>query len=90
MIEFIDWFKTNKVEVIRDTMLCPVKGDCGLGNPPDIFTANASESMNAVLKCKLEFKRSKLPLFVNKMKEIVGEQQKQVEHAVGKYSLKYK
>ena len=72
-------------------MLHLVRGDCGLGNPPDIFTTNASESMNAVLKRKLEFKRSELPIIVDKMKEIVGEQQKEVERAVidrGKYSLK--
>jgi len=33
--------------------------------------------MNAVLKRKLEFKKSELPVFVDKMKEIVGEQQKE-------------
>jgi len=32
--------------------------------------------MNAVLKHKLEFKKTELPVFVDKMKEIVGEQQK--------------
>jgi len=47
--------------------------------------------MNAVLKHKLEYKKTELPVFVDKMKEIVGEQQKEVERAVidqGKYCLK--
>ena len=91
MAEFIDWFKANKVEVIRDTMLRPVREECGLGNPPEIFTTNPSESMNAVLKRKLDFRKSELPVFVEKMKEVVGEQQKEVERAVidrGKYCLR--
>jgi len=54
MIEFIDYFKTNKVEVIRDMMLHPVREECTLGIPPEIFTANAGESMNAALKCKIK------------------------------------
>lgn len=72
-------------------MLHPVREECGLGNPPEIFTTNPSESMNAILKCKVDFKKSELPVFVEKMKEVVVEQQKEVEHALidrGKYHLR--
>ena len=51
--KFIDYLVNNKASVIRDTMLCPVRMECGLGCPPDIFTTNASESVNAILKHKL-------------------------------------
>ena len=58
MAGFIEWFVSNKADVIRDTMLRPVREECGLGNPPEIFTTNPSESMNAVLKHKVGFKKS--------------------------------
>ena len=55
------------------------------------FTTNASESINAMLKRKVNYKRSELPTFVDKVKELIKEQQ-EVERAVigrGKYKLKY-
>ena len=54
---FLQWFNDNKVDVIRDTMLRSVRQECGLGNPPDIFTTNQSESINAVLKHKMDYKK---------------------------------
>ena len=71
-------------------MLRPVREECGLGNPPEIFTTNPSESMNAVLKHKVNFKKSELPLFIDKVREIILKQQKEVERAViirGKYQF---
>lgn len=47
---FYEWFVQNKVEVIVSGMLRPVREDSGLGCPPALFTTNASESLNAVLK----------------------------------------
>ena len=47
--------------------------------------------MNAVLKYKVNFKKSELPLFIDKVREIVLEQQKEVELAVinrGKYQFR--
>ena len=72
-------------------MLKPIKEECGLGCPPEAFTTNASESLNAMLKRKLDYKRSELPAFIDKVKELVNEQQKELERAVigrGKYRLK--
>ena len=40
---FIHWFMANKVDVIQNTMLRPIRVECGLGNPPEIFTTNPSE-----------------------------------------------
>ena len=53
-------------------------------------TTNASESINAMLKRKRDYKR-RLPTFIDKVKELVNEQQKEIERAVigrGKYQLK--
>ena len=88
---FVQWFVTNKSHVIRDSMLKPIREECGLGCPPEAFTTNASESLNAMLKRKLDYKRSELPAFIDKVKELVNEQQKELERAVigrGKYRLK--
>ena len=88
---FVEWFVANKSHVIRDSMLKPVMEECGLGSPPEPFTTNASESANAMLKRKLDYKRSELPIFIDKVKELVHEQQRELEKAVigrGKYQLK--
>ena len=87
MTSFVQWFVTNKSHVICDSMLKPVREECGLGCPPELFTTNASESINAMLKQK----KSELPVFIDKMKELVNEQQKELEKTVigrGKYQLK--
>ena len=31
----------------------PVREEARLGNPPEVFTTNASESLNAVIKSKV-------------------------------------
>ena len=86
--KFIDYLVDSKASVIRDTMLRPIRVECGLGCPPEIFTTNASESVNAILKRKLDYKQSELPEFIDKVKEVITEQQREVERAVisrGKY-----
>lgn len=88
---FLDWFRVNKVSVIRDTMLRPIREECGLGNPPATFTTNPSESINAMLKQKVDYEKSSLPVFVDKVKELIAEQQKELERAVvnrGKYKFR--
>ena len=52
---FYDWFAKYESNVVLTTMLKPVREKAGLGNPPDIFTTNASEAVNALLKSKLNF-----------------------------------
>ena len=91
MSGFIEWFSANKVDVIVSSMLRAVREDCGLGNPPNIFTTNASESVNAMLKNRMDYKKSELPIFVEKLKEICNEQDKEVERAIlcrGKYRFR--
>ena len=71
-------------------MLRPIRVECGLGCPLDIFTTNASESVNAILKRKLDYKQSQLPEYISKVKEVIAEQQREVEWAIisrGKYQF---
>ena len=54
------------------------------------FTTNASESINAVLKQKVNYKRNELPVFLEKIKELIREQDSDIEKAVidrGKYKI---
>ena len=40
-------------------------------NPPDIFTTNASESLNAALKKKVNYKETEWPQFNEAVKELI-------------------
>jgi len=71
-------------------MLKPVRREAGLGNPPIPFTTNASESVNAMLKRKVDYNKNELHVFINHLKQVVDEQEKEVERAVigwGKYKF---
>ena len=86
--EFCLWLSRNKAETIRSSMLRPVREDAGLGSPPQAFYTNASESINNVIKRKVNYKRNDLPHFIQKLKELAQEQDREVERAIigrGKY-----
>ena len=80
--KFIKWFVSNKVGVIRNTILRSVREETGLGNPLAIFTTNASESINALIKCKVDYKKHQLPQFIDVVQELVDEQNREEERAV--------
>ena len=85
---FYDWFCEHKSAIVQETMLKQVREDAGLGCPPDAFTTNASETANFVLKNKVDYKRSQLSVFVEKLKQVIDDQEREVEKAViqrGKY-----
>ena len=87
---FYDWFCRYKVDAVISGMLKPVREEAGLGVPPSRFTTNASESINAMLKRKVEYKRNELPTFMNHLKQLVDEQEREIERAVvgrGKYEF---
>ena len=56
--EFLPWFVKHEVDAICSSMLSSVRTQSGLGKPPELFTTNASESLNNLLKRKVDFKRS--------------------------------
>ena len=87
---FYEWLCQYKVDAIVSGMLKPIREEAGLGVPPSIFTTNASESINAVLKRKVDYKKNDLPVFMNHLKQLVDEQEREIERAVigrGKYQF---
>lgn len=88
--KFVQWFQRYKSDIIKDSMLRPIREKAGLGIPPIAFTTNASESINAMLKKKVDYKRNELPVFLEKVKELILEQDEEIKKAVisrGKYAV---
>ena len=88
---FYNWFVKHKVDLLKSSALCPVWIEAGLGNPPKLFTTNASESLNAVIKSKVNYEKSELGKFIDKMRSLTIDQQQEVERAAccrGKYKLR--
>ena len=88
---FIDWFMKYKSSTLREGMLRPIRVQAGLGDPPSVFMTNASESINALLKNKVEYRKNELPVFLDQLKEAIDEQEREVERAVidrGKYRFR--
>lgn len=88
--KFCSWFHSHKAKLFKDHMILPIREKAGLGSPPDAFYTNASESINNVIKVKVNYQKNELPLLVQKLQELVAEQQREAEKAVvgcGKYEL---
>ena len=79
---FYDWFVGNCKEVVRSTMLKPVRMYAGLGNPPKPFYTNDVESHNNVIKKHTNYTAQELPQFVEKMKSLIVNQKEEIERAV--------
>lgn len=76
------WFKQYKGCLLKKKMLKPVRTKAGLGSQPLQFTTNASESMNAVLKRKVDYKKSELPAFLDELRKVIDEQEHELERAI--------
>ena len=48
-------------------MLRPIYEEVRLGSPPIAFYTNASETINATIKAKVQYKRNELPQFILKI-----------------------
>ena len=84
------WFCQHEKALLKNKILKQSRIKAELGNPPSHFTTNSSESMNAVLKSKVDYKKSELPVFLKKLKSVIDEQQSELEWAIidhGKYRL---
>ena len=60
-----------QVRIFQNIMLKNTCSDVGLGFPPNIFTTNLSESSNAVIKKRLNYKENEWPGFNEAMKQLV-------------------
>ena len=55
--KFGKWFYLYKSIIVKNSMLKSVRRKAKLGDPPSHFTTNGSESINAVLKNKVDYKK---------------------------------
>jgi len=78
MIDFFTWFKKYHAEEVKSTMLRPIRIAAGLGYLPSQFCTNDSEAINSSIKQFVQFKKSDWPVFNDKMKSFVLEQQQEV------------
>ena len=84
---FFEYFSSKKANV---NMWRDLRESAGLGSPPAIFTTNASESINSVMKRKVDFKESEWPKFNDEVKDLVKQQREEVIRALsrrGQYRL---
>ena len=84
------WLSEYKTALMKKTMSRTARCKAGLGDPPRVFTTNASESINSVLKNKVDYKKNDLPVFLDKLKSVINEQEREMERAIigrGKYQL---
>ena len=63
---FHEWFVKYKSELVENCMLKSIREEAHLGSPPDEFCTNACESINAVIKAKVLYKKNDLPTFLEK------------------------
>ena len=80
--QFYNHFQKYQAKVVRDHMRKDLREVAGLGSPPAIFTTNSSESMNAMLKNEVSFKKTQWSEFVDQMKSLVEEQREEVIRAL--------
>ena len=75
---FYTWFVKNKSEDFCNHTLRGLQ-DVGLGSPPVPFFTNASESINAILKETLSYKKPQWATFNNKVKKAVENHQHEMK-----------
>ena len=88
---FYTWFVKNKSEDFCNHTLRGLREDVGLGSPPVPFFTNASESINAVLKETVSYKKQQWAVFNNKVKKAVENHQHEIEKAIigiGQYRIR--
>ena len=76
--------------MIQDNMLHPIRVNAGLGNPPEAYYNNMPESANEVIKIGVDFQKSEMSQFNEKMEKIIQQQRRDCESAVinrGPYAL---
>ena len=76
--------------MIQDNMLRPIRLNVGLGNPPEAYYNNMPESANKVIKMGVDFRKSEMSEFNDKMEKVIQQHLRDCESAVinrGPYAL---
>ena len=87
---FLCYFVQHQADVVRYHMQKDLRESTGLGSPPPTFTTNATESINAAIKRKVDFKESDWPKCNENMKDFVESQREEAIRALsgrGMYRL---
>ena len=79
--EFYDWFVSEKSSIVRNHMIQSVRKNAKLGDPPVKFFTYASESINNVLKLKVDRKSQSLSDFVDHAQQLVTTYEKNIDRA---------
>ena len=79
---FFHYFVQYQADVVKYHMQKDLRESVGLGCPPSSFTTNASESINAAIKRKVDFKESGWPEFNENIKHFVESQREEVIRAL--------
>ena len=58
MHTFVTWFYQHKYSLLKQSMLKYIRRKAGLGDPPGPFTTNSSESINSLLKSRMDYKKN--------------------------------
>jgi hypothetical protein len=87
---FHEWFMKKEADMFTKNMIKPVRENAQLGSPTAIYTTNANESKNYVLKDWLAFKKNNIPDFIEGLREYTQRCLVEAERSVygaGEYSL---
>ena len=87
---FFYYLYSKKADVECYNMCRDLRESAGLGSPPGIFTTNAPESINSMMKRKVSLKESEWPHFIDQVKELVKQQREEVIRTLsgrGQYRL---
>ena len=87
---FFNYFLQYKSDGVCPSMRADLRQSVGLGSPPKIFTTNASESINAMIKQKVNYKESEWLQFSEEVKQLVKQQGEEIIRALsgrGQYCL---
>lgn len=75
---FFHYFVQYQADVVRYHMRKDIRESVGLGSPPSAFNTNASESINAAIKRKVNYKESGWPEFNGSMEHFVDSQKEEL------------
>ena len=87
---FAPWFRRYKAEMYKEKMICSARIAAGM-SCSEHFSTNASEAVNMIIKSKMNYKKSDLPILVTKLKELINDQLQELENSIiskGKFSIK--
>lgn len=68
----------KKASLLKSSAISSVRERAGLGSPPTSFNTNACETVNFMLKSKVDYKKSDIPEFIEKMHDLIIDQQEEL------------